>query len=351
MNPPAPLSLRAKLSLLAFVLCCGVVALGAFTRLVDAGLGCPDWPGCYGHILWPESAEEIAAAEKLHPDAPVDTDKTWPEMVHRYFATALGFVIVVLGVMAWRQRNTSKPLKLPIFLIVLVVLQGLFGMWTVTLKLWPQVVTTHLLGGFATLTLLWIMFLRLYRRERNLLPVNSELPRFLKIIAPTALIAVVLQIGLGGWTSSNYAALACLDFPTCHGKIVPQMDFTQGFNVAQQIGPNYLGGLMDNHARTAIHFSHRVGALVVTLLLITLIVSMWTTQRALLRKLAVMVGAVLIIQLGLGVANVLAALPLAVAVAHNGVGALLLLGVATINYTLFTLEEPSNGALNSGEIS
>ncbi len=346
-----PLSGRAKLTLLACVLCCGVIALGAFTRLVDAGLGCPDWPGCYGHVMWPESAEEIATAQQLHPDAPVDTDKTWPEMVHRYFASSLGFVIVVLGLMAWRQRRDSLPIKLPLLLIGLVILQGLFGMWTVTLKHWPQVVTTHLLGGFTTLMLLWIMFLRLYKHENNIRAMVVPALKPLKVLAVLSFVAVFLQISLGGWTSSNYAALACIDFPTCHGTFLPATDFSQGFNFTQQVGPNYLGGLMDNEARTAIHYSHRLGAIVVSGLLLLLIAGLLKTKQRLLRNLAVVTAAILVLQVALGITNIIAALPLSVAVAHNGVGALLLLAVATINYMLFTMVKQTASNNVSGEAS
>ncbi|GAA5315966.1 MAG: COX15/CtaA family protein [Candidatus Pelagadaptatus aseana] len=334
------LSGSAKAILASVVLAAVVVSLGAFTRLVDAGLGCPDWPGCYGHILWPDTAQEIALAEQAFPDAPVDADKTWPEMVHRYFASALGFVILCFAVYSWKHRKQQNtPVKLPLFLLALVILQGLFGMWTVTLKLWPQVVTTHLLGGFTTLTLLWLMFLRLSHRDWQLQKVTTSLtPRGLtrlRKLAMAGLVAVVLQISLGGWTTSNYAALACVDFPTCHGELVPAMDFKEGFNFTQDIGPNYLGGVMDSDGRTAIHWSHRVGALVVTGVLLLLMAALIRTGSAHLKKLAGVIALVLAIQIALGITNIVAILPLSVAVAHNGVGALLLMVMATVNYRLW----------------
>src|SRR5690606_22515250 len=208
----------------ALALC--VVILGAFTRLRDAGLGCPDWPGCYGHFTWPGTEEQIANAQARFPDAPFEVHKAWPEVVHRYFAGTLGLVIMAIGALAWKnRRRPEQPLKLPLALLGLVIAQGLFGMWTVTLKLWPQVVTTHLLGGFATLSLLWLLALRLNNRAWG----HPDVPllhwQALKPLAMLGLILVCLQIALGGWTSSNYAALACPDLPTCQGRWLPPMDF------------------------------------------------------------------------------------------------------------------------------
>ena len=319
--------LTASAIVLAFV----VVGLGAFTRLVDAGLGCPDWPGCYGHLLWPQTEQQVQAAEALFPAAPVDQDKTWPEMVHRYFAGSLGLVILALAIISVRRQNVPK--KLPVFLVGLVIVQALFGMWTVTLKLWPQVVTAHLLGGFSTLALLWLLLLRL--RQTSTATTGVTIPSSLRGLAAVGLVFVVLQIALGGWTSSNYAALACIDFPTCHDTWLPETDFAQGFNFTQQVGPNYLGGLLDSEARTAIHFTHRVGALMVTVILFALAISLLRTgSRGLVR-----LGQVLLLALGcqvaLGITNVVAILPLHIAVAHNLGGAVLLLVMVTVNYQLY----------------
>jgi heme a synthase len=308
-----------------------VVVLGAFTRLKDAGLGCPDWPGCYGHLTWPTSDTEVAAAEARFPEAPVEHDKTWPEMVHRYFASALGLVIFTILVLTWRwqRREPTLPLKLCAFLAALVVLQGAFGAWTVTLKLWPQVVTAHLLGGFATASCLWLMLLRLshWRPALVVSPVVKKL-------ALLALLLVIVQIALGGWTSANYAAIACPDLPTCHGVWWPAADYAQGFNIFQHVGPNYLGGLLDNHARTAIHFVHRLGAVTVTLVLLVLAISLWRL-KATGRGLALVLFAALVLQVSLGISNVYWALPLPVAVAHNAFGLVLLLVLVTINYVLY----------------
>ena len=302
-----------------------VVVLGAFTRLVDAGLGCPDWPGCYGHLLWPNTASEIATAEQVFPDTPVDLDKTWPEMVHRYFAGALLLVVAGLAFTVWRKQYPKKIRVLTSVLLVLIICQAAFGAWTVTLKLWPQVVTAHLLGGFATLSTLWAIFLQLGGAARLRLPqaAKAQLSNHMRL----ALAVVVVQIALGGWVSSNYAALACADFPTCYGKWVPDMDMAEGFDVFQQVGPNYLGGLLDNDARVAIHWMHRVGALVV---LVVVGLLAWRLKPP-NGQLALLTGGVLALQVLLGILNVVWSLPLAVATAHNAVGALLLLCLVAVN--------------------
>lgn len=317
----------------ALALC--VVILGAFTRLQDAGLGCPDWPTCYGFAVWPKTAEQISHAESLFPDSPYEHAKAWPEVVHRYFASTLGLVIIVISALAWKHRNNrDQPLKLPFFLLVLVIAQGMFGMWTVTLKLWPQVVTTHLLGGFATLSLLWLLGLRLHQRAWPE-AANPTTVRKLRPLAVLGLILVIVQIALGGWTSSNYAALACPDLPTCQGRWLPPMDFADGFNVMQEIGPNYLGGQLDGSARVAIHMTHRIGAIVVTMYLIFLLSRLYKYATShYMRRQANVIAALLVVQVGLGLSNVIWSLPLPVAVAHNACGALLLLSLVTLNYRL-----------------
>ena len=294
-----------------------VVVLGAYTRLVDAGLGCPDWPGCYGGIGVPDSAAEVARAAAAYPDAPLDTEKAWTEMVHRYAATALGFVILVLLAVA---ICTRAPWRLPAGLAVLVIAQGVFGAWTVTLKLWPQVVTAHLLGGFATLGLLWLLALRLRADD-------VRVARRHRSLAMAALLVLVGQVALGGWLTSNYAGLACADsFPTCHGEWWPPMDFSSGFNIAQDVGPNYLGGLLASDARVAIHISHRLGAVAVVLVGGALA---WRLGR---RPLAWWLAGLLATQFGLGVASVVFALPLPLAVLHNAGAAVLLLALVTVNF-------------------
>ena len=319
-----------RLALFATLLAVVVVLLGAYTRLTHAGLGCPDWPGCYGFLAVPMSEHKQALAAERFPEAPLEVRKGWNEMVHRYFAGALGLVILGLTVQALRRRDEpGRPLKLPLLLLGVVIAQAIFGMWTVTLRLWPQVVTAHLLGGFATLSLLFLLCLRLSGRLPALAaPVSARL----RLFAFAAMLLVIGQIALGGWVSSNYAAVACTDFPTCHGEWWPQMDFARGFDPTQHdIGPNYLGGMLYGEARTAIHVTHRLGALSVTLVLLVLAGMLW---RRGLGGLAGLLLAALTVQIGLGISNVVLHLPLAVAVAHNGGGAALLLVLVLINYRL-----------------
>lgn len=318
-----------RLAVFATLLAVVVVLLGAYTRLTHAGLGCPDWPGCYGFLAVPMSEQAQSLAAERFPDAPLEVDKGWNEMVHRYFAGSLGLVILALAVQALRRRSQpGQPVKLPLLLLAVVIAQAAFGMWTVTLQLWPQVVTAHLLGGFATLSLLFLLCLRL----SGTLPPMPALSGRLRAFAAAALLLVIGQITLGGWVSSNYAAVACTDLPTCHGEWWPPMDFANAFNLLHHdIGPNYLGGLLYGEARTAIHMAHRLGALSVTLALLLLAGLLW---RQGLGRLAGLLLVALALQLGLGIANVLLNLPLAVAVAHNGGGAALLLVLVLINYRL-----------------
>lgn len=314
-----------RLALLATLVALMVVLLGAYTRLTHSGLGCPDWPGCYGFISVPSTDAQLAHAELHFPETPVEAAKGWSEMVHRYFAGTLGCLILLLAARAWKQRKLpDQPLKLPLFILLVVIIQAAFGMWTVTLKLWPQVVTAHLMGGFATLSLLFLLTLRL----SGWLPALA-IPRRLQRWATAGLVLVILQIALGGWVSSNYAAVACVDLPTCHGQWWPAADFTNGFHLTQHIGPNYLGGQLDSEARTAIHLAHRLGAVLLTLVLVGLA---WQLRKVGMPKLAGLVLLVLAVQISLGVSNVLLGLPLALAVAHNAGGAALMLTLVLVNY-------------------
>lgn len=313
-----------------------VLGMGVFTRLADAGLGCPDWPGCYGHVLWPTEDHEVARANEAYPEMPVEHDKTWPEMVHRYFATSLGLFTIGILVFALRNRGPEQPLKLPVFLLAFIILQGMFGMWTVTLKLWPQVVTAHLLGGFTTISLLWLLTLRLNNQRWQLPAIVEPKLTALRPLVVVGLLIVVGQIALGGWTTSNYADIACPDFPRCQGVWLPPMDFANGFNIAQQVGPNYLGGVLDNDARVAIHVSHRIGAIITSLYLLFLFVKLRGLATAPAKRLSVVMLAVLVAQVLLGISNIVFNFPIAVAVTHNLVGALLLLVMVTMNYCVFT---------------
>ncbi len=328
-----------KLAFFATLFVFVVIGLGAFTRLVDAGLGCPDWPGCYGHALWPKSDSDVQRAEQLFPDAPVEHDKTWPEMVHRYVATSLGLFAIALVVIAVRNRGKEQPFKHVLFLLMLVIVQGLFGMWTVTLKLWPQVVTAHLLGGFLTAATLWLLTLRLSGKVWRTAGPGKRKLRKLYPFALLATFVLMLQIALGGWTTSNYADVACPDFPTCQQVWLPEMDFAKGFNLLQSIGPNYLGGTMDNAARVSIHFTHRVGAIVASVFILIVVFRLFTASTlTAAKRLSLITLGVLLLQVGLGISNVVFHFPVSVAVAHNGVGALLLLCMVTILHRTFTVE-------------
>jgi cytochrome c oxidase assembly protein subunit 15 len=313
-----------RLARLGAVLALAVVLLGAWVRLTDAGLGCPDWPGCYGRLVVPDHA---TAAQQLGGDyaaRPLEQGKAWREMIHRYLASALGLLCVALAVLAWRnRRDPEQPVRVPLALVGLVVFQGLLGMWTVTLLLKPIIVVAHLLGGFATLALL--ATLGRWRAAR--VPAASGRLRALGLAAAVALVA---QIVLGGWTSANYAALACPDFPTCQTQWWPAIaDFDEGFVLWRGLGVDYEGGVLDHPARVAVHFTHRLGALLATLLIGLL---GWRLLRvSATRPDGMAVLAALLLQLSLGVSIVLFGVPLPVAVAHNGVAALLLLAVINAN--------------------
>ncbi|RBW52049.1 COX15/CtaA family protein [Marinobacter sp. F3R11] len=339
----------------AVLLAVVVIMLGAWTRLVHAGLGCPDWPGCYGFITVPQSEASIAIANARFPDTPVDVAKGWPEMIHRYAAGTLGLVVFGLAASAVRQRRSGMPFRLPLFIAGFILLQGAFGMWTVTLKLWPQVVALHLLGGFTTLSLLTLLLLRLRKFAAHQAGVIPETPASANRPAPTygiasfrpwlagGLLLIIMQIALGAWTAANYAAVACTDLPTCQGQWWPEgMDFQHGFDITQHVGPNYLGGQLNADGRVAIHVTHRAGALVVLAYFSVLLVLLWrqATGRD-LRGPVLLVAAALVAQISLGIANVLLFIPLPVAVAHNAMGAGLLLSVIYLTWRHYQLSHVS----------
>jgi cytochrome c oxidase assembly protein subunit 15 len=337
-----------RLSLAGLVLCFIVVVLGAYVRLTAAGLGCPDWPGCYGHVT-PIGAQQNMAAQAAFPENPLHVGKAWREMIHRYAASTLGFIIVVIAaiaIAARRQRVVSIPHA--VLLLLTVVVQGGLGMLTVTWKLTPLIVTLHLLVGLTTLSLLWWLWLSLQSRERASIrfgggksegvsgyPGHDQAPRKLVVIG---LAALAIQIALGGWTSSNYAAIACPDFPKCQQSWWPEMNYGDAFVLWRDLGVNYEGGVLEHEARVAIHFTHRLGALVAT---IALVVAALATlrrrnKRGRTRIAAYAVLAALALQLLVGTSMVLEGFPLALATAHNAGAALLLLSTLALLRSLRT---------------
>ncbi len=317
-----------NLVLMALLLALGVVSLGAYVRLSDAGLGCPDWPGCYGKIAPHLAADDINAELATRPGGPVSHAKAWKEMIHRYFAGSLGLLILAIALMSWRRRRETRGgMGLPLLLLVLIVFQALLGMWTVTRLLKPLIVSAHLLGGMATVSLL----LWLWLRESNQ-PSQAYFARVdhLRTGALLGLVLVVVQIALGGWVSTNYAALACADFPTCQGTWMPAMDFEHAFTLHRELGETASGELLPLTALTAIHWTHRVMALVVTVYLGWLALRLFRTPGY--SGMGLAVCGVLALQLALGIGNVLLALPLPLAVAHNAGAALLLSSLVLLNH-------------------
>lgn len=333
---------QARFALAVTLLALLVIILGAYVRLSDAGLGCPDWPGCYGHLIAPTSELQIVSANNAYPAHPVEVHKAWKEMVHRYLAGLLGLAILLLALLSIRNRNLVKqPHVLAWFLVLLVALQAALGMWTVTLLVKPAIVTSHLLGGVVIAALLWILTLRLYSPVLNRY-VISHSGRLLWL-SRVGLIILLLQITLGGWTSTNYAAIGCTEFPTCHsGSWWPDMDFIQAFTLWHGIGINYEYGILSAEARTAIHMVHRIGALVTAVYLLFLSIRLYRTGRSVItQQLAWTVGVLLTLQLGLGINNAVSHLSLPVATAHNGIAVLLLLTLLTLNWQLkraYTME-------------
>jgi heme a synthase len=298
------------LSIAALALAFVVVVVGAYVRLSDAGLGCPDWPFCYGKPLPAQIADQDALV------------KAWKEMGHRYLAGVLGLAILALAVGAWR---TGRSRILATALVAVVIFQATLGMWTVTMLLKPAIVTAHLLGGMLTLALLAVLALSQFP--------HAEDPRMrsLRPVAMAVLAIVVVQIALGGWVSANYAALACPDLPLCKGQALPPMDFGNAFHVLRELGQTAQGELLSLEALTAIHWSHRVFAAVALAAVLFAVITTWRVDR----RLAAVIGAIVIVQFGLGVANVALSLPLPLAAAHNGGAALLLLCLVVLNFFSF----------------
>lgn len=308
-----------------------VIVAGAYVRLEDAGLGCPDWPGCYGQLLGvPDEAHEVARAEQAYPGAPVDSARAWKEMFHRYLAGTLGLLILAVAVLAWRKRREiGRSPALATALVAVVAFQATLGMWTVTLLLKPAIVVLHLLGGMTTLALMtWLAL-----REIDPPAAPADVARALRPWAALGLAVLIAQIALGGWVSANYAALACPDFPACHGRWLPDMNFADAYHVLRELGVTAAGAPLSQDALVAIHWTHRAGALLTVLYLGTLAaLGLRVPALALASGLLL---ALLLVQAALGAANVLTRLPLALAVAHNGGAALLLAALVMLNFAVF----------------
>ena len=341
------------LALFGVLLCFGVVVLGAYVRLTDAGLGCPDWPGCYGHVS-PVGAQDSPASLAQFPDRPLQPGKAWHEMIHRYAAGTLGCVIIVIAALAITARKPKVVgAGFGLLLFVTVIVQAVLGMFTVTWLLKPLIVTLHLIFGMTTLALLWWVWLRSLQRP---FPRNASVfvervaegragwsngLRAVRIAYGLAILSVVVlaaQFFLGGWTSANYAAIACPDFPTCQGAWWPHADFRHAFVLWRGLWVNYQGGILANPARVAIHFAHRLGALMVTLTF--LVTSLFVISRPSLtgaRPRACLVLAALGLQLAIGISMVVWTFPLWLTTAHTAGAALLLMAILALTAKLHVL--------------
>ncbi|NKF52144.1 heme A synthase [Shewanella sp. WXL01] len=315
-----------------------VILMGAYTRLSDAGLGCPDWPGCYGHLTVPSTAQDVASANQQFPERALEQDKAWLEMIHRYIAGLLGLMVLAILIISLRTQNAPK--KLPMAIAALILFQAALGMWTVTMKLMPVIVMAHLIGGFSLFCLLFLLYLRHQPLEAAHADIhaNPNLTTNARKLAPLALASLailVIQIILGGWTSSNYAALACTSLPICEGNWMDNLSPIQAFSLWQGEHESYEFGVLDYAARMTIHVSHRIWAVVTAVTLGYLAFKLISTGSTTLRKSAWVLLALLTLQLLLGVSNIVMHLPLGIAVSHNGGAALLLLSVVFINYSLW----------------
>ena len=344
-----------KLVTVTLFLTFDLIVFGGYTRLTDSGLGCPDWPGCYGQANPLQAYADISAAQAAMPSGPVTVFKAWIEMIHRYLAMAVGALIVALMILAWRRWWMARRAGLvaqagpgrapspwlPTALFGFVCLQGAFGAWTVTLKLQPVIVTTHLLLGMGLLGLLaWLKaredarhndewaHLAKTRQEIQAMRVTPAVD--LRLVALVAMALLVIQIALGGWVSTNYATLACTDFPFCHGQLIPEMDYANGFTLWRKLGMTAGGDYIPFAALTAIHWTHRNFAFVV------IAANLWLALRALrvpvMRTQAQWLLGVLCLQFVTGLATIYLQYPLALAVAHNAGAALLVLLLAMLNY-------------------
>jgi cytochrome c oxidase assembly protein subunit 15 len=321
-----------KLVFISILLALVVVSLGAYARLTHAGLGCPDWPGCYGMLEVPQTSEQLIKAQQNFPNAIVEPEKAWNEMIHRYFAGTLGLLILAIAFLSIKNRSQGTPLRLPLLILVIVTFQAALGMWTVTMKLMPIVVMAHLLGGFTTLCLLFLLYLRLnpYRLNTGDFSVRKYgRYGFIGIVILTA------QIALGGWTSSNYAALTCTELPICQSGWMERLTFEDSFDVIPPEKATYEFGHLDHDERLTIHVVHRLGAIVTFLYLAWLAFMVFVKSKtAFFKNSAAILAVLLITQVSLGISNIWFSLPLAIAVSHNVVAACLMLSLIMLTYSL-----------------
>ena len=341
-NRKAPVTQRLRvLTLLTLFLTFDLVVFGAFTRLTDSGLGCPDWPGCYGHASPVGAQLHIEAAQTAMPSGPVTHPKAWIEMIHRYLATGVGVMILTLAITSWmdRKRVHISPWW-PTFTLVWVCLQGAFGALTVTMKLFPAIVTLHLLGGMVLLALLKVQAVR-YAQAQGA-PALVTLPGRTRQLVLVTFSLLWLQIALGGWVSTNYAVLACTQFPACQNSLWPTMDFSQGFTFWRELGAGPDGDNISFAALTAIHYVHRLSAYVVFAAMLALTVKLYRVPA--LRGQAQWLGGLVLLQLATGLGNVLLGWPLVAAVSHTG-------GAAALVVVLTGIVFRTRNAFDSGNKS
>ncbi|MDC0127199.1 COX15/CtaA family protein [Methylophilaceae bacterium] len=325
-----------RLILFATFLTLCVVVFGAYVRLTDAGLGCPDWPGCFGTLTVPESEVAIIEAQSLYPESIVEVGKAWREMIHRYLAGILGLLILLISFVSYKIRHDLKvKIILPFFILALVMFQATLGMWTVTMLLKPAIVTAHLMGGMTILALLTYLTHRHLGAVSNTIIINPGIKSYIRF----GFVLLFIQILLGGWTSTNYAALACTDFPTCHGSLMPDMDFKNGFSPFRELGMTSSGEGLSIEALQAIQWVHRVGALILTIYFIFMafLLRNYPSTRF-YRNLLLLV---LLFQVIIGIANLIMYLPLLLATLHN-LGAALLVIITTIINSRITPQYDKN---------
>ena len=318
----------SKLSFVGALFTLIVISLGAWVRLTDAGLGCPDWPGCYGLLTTPDTVDELAKAREYYPNADIDVGKAWREMLHRYMAGLLGLYVFFITYISIKYSKRSYTL--PVLISILIIIQAIMGMLTVTMLVKPTIVTTHLFFGMLTATLLFINSLK----YSNTSMTSEKIPAIALIIITITWIFLIIQILLGGWTSTNYASLACTDFPKCLDQWYPkEMIFNEAFNVINLPDVNYEGGILAYGAKVAIHYSHRITALILTFVFISaLYVVFKLNKHSLLKKIMSISIIFFTLQVILGISNVVYSLPLNIAVWHTMNAAILMALISSALY-------------------